>query len=113
LAAGLEKRFELHRDVEVILDGVLSAARDEDDVRDARADGFFNAVLDDRLVDERQHFLRLRFGGREESGAEAGGGEHGLADGSHGRIVTYNADEAACSTRRTCATTSRKSGAAF
>ena len=44
-------------------------------------DRLFDAVLDDRLVDQRQHFLRLRLGGRQETGAEAGGGEDGFADG--------------------------------
>ena len=48
-------------------------------------DRFFDAVLDDRLVDERQHFFRLRLGGRQEPGAETGGGEDGFADGdAHG-----------------------------
>ena len=81
LAARLEKRLELHRDVEVILDRVLAAAGDEDDVVDARRDRFLDAVLNDRLVDERQHFLRLRLGGGQEARAEAGGGEDGFADG--------------------------------
>ena len=80
LAARLEKRLELDRDVEVILDRVLAAAGDEDDVVDAGGDRFLDAVLDDRLVDERQHLLRLRLGGRQEPGAEAGGGEDGFAD---------------------------------
>ena len=44
-------------------------------------DRFLDAVLNDRLVDERQHFLRLRLGGRQEAGAEAGGGKDGFADG--------------------------------
>ena len=88
-AARFEERLELDRDVEVILDRVLAAAGDEDDVVDAGRDRFFDAVLDDRLVDERQHLFRLRFGGREEARAEAGGGEDGFADGRgrHGRIV--------------------------
>ena len=37
-------------------------------------------VLDDGLVHERQHFLRLRLGGRQEPGAQARGGEHGFAN---------------------------------
>ena len=41
-------------------------------------------VLDDRLVDERQHLLGLRLGGGQEARAEAGGGEDGLADLRHG-----------------------------
>ena len=41
---------------------------------------FLDAVLDDRLVDQRQHLFRLRLGGGKEPGAEAGGGEHSFAD---------------------------------
>ena len=43
-------------------------------------DRFLDAVLDDRLVDERQHFLGLRFGRRKEARAQAGGGKNGFAD---------------------------------
>ena len=80
LAARLEERLELDRHVEVILDRVLAAAGDQDDVVDARGDRLFDAVLDDRLVDERQHLLRLRLGRRQEPGAEARGRKHGLAN---------------------------------
>ena len=63
---------------------------DQEDVVDARGDRFLDAVLDDRLVHQRQHFLRLCFGGREKPGAETCGGKHGFSDGGHGGIVTYN-----------------------
>ena len=62
----------------MILDGVLAAAGDEDDVVHARGDGFFDAVLDDRLVDERQHLFRLRFRGWQEAGAKTRRGKYGL-----------------------------------
>ena len=87
LAARLEKRLELDRDVEVIFDRVLAAAGHQDDVVDARRDRLLDAVLNDRLVDERQHFLRLRFGGGQETGAETGGRKDRLADGRHPGIV--------------------------
>ena len=80
LAAALEKRLELLRHVEVILDRVLAAAGDDDDVRDAGVERFLDAVLNGRLVDERQHLLGLRLGGWEKTGAEAGGGEDGLTN---------------------------------
>ena len=35
----------------------------------AGRDGLFDAVLDDRLVDERKHFFWLRLGRGKESGA--------------------------------------------
>ena len=85
LAARLEIRFELHRHVEMILDGVLAAPGDQNDVVDARGDRFLDAVLNDRFVDERQHFFGLRFGGGQEPCAQSGGREDSFADdGSHG-----------------------------
>ena len=76
-----EKALELDVDVEMVLDGVLAAAGDDDDVVDAGLDRFLDAVLNNRLVDEREHFLRLCFGRGKESGAEAGGREDDFADG--------------------------------
>ncbi|MNC89263.1 hypothetical protein D3C83_51710 [compost metagenome] len=66
----------------MILDGVLAAAGDDDDVVDAGGDRLFDAVLDDRLVDEDQHFLGLGFRGREEAGAEPRRGKDGLPNRS-------------------------------
>ena len=87
--------LELDRDVEVILDRVLAAAGDEDDVVDAGRDRFFDAVLNDRLVDERQHFLGLRLGGGKEARAEAGGGKDGFADGEVTRGIVAEDSECA------------------
>ena len=78
LAALFEEALQLDGDVEVILDGVLSAAGDEDDVVDAGGDRLLDAVLDDWLVHERQHFLRLGLGGRKEPRAETRRGEDHL-----------------------------------
>ena len=39
-----------------------------------------DAVLDDRLVDQRQHLLGLRLGRGQEAGAPAGGREDGFTD---------------------------------
>jgi hypothetical protein len=36
--------------------------------------------LNDGLIDQREHFFGLGFGGREEAGAEAGCGENGFAE---------------------------------
>ena len=44
-------------------------------------DGFFDAVLNDWLVDERQHFFRLSFGGGKKPGAETCGREDDFANG--------------------------------
>ena len=73
-AAGFEKRFEFDGDVEMIFDRILPAARDQDDVVDTCRDGFLDAVLNDRLVDQREHLLGLRFGcGKEPRPRPAAG----------------------------------------
>ena len=79
----LEEVLELIRQVEVVLDRALLAGGDDDDLLDARRDGLFDRVLDDRLVDQRQHLLGLRLGRGQEAGAPAGGREYGLSN-AHG-----------------------------
>ena len=79
LAAVLEVVLELEGGVEVILDGALVAAGDEDDLVEPRGHRLLHHVLDGGLVDERQHLLRLGLGGGQEARPEPGRGEHGLA----------------------------------
>jgi hypothetical protein len=43
-------------------------------------DGLFHAILHQRLVDDREHFLGHALGGGQKAGAIAGDGEHALAD---------------------------------
>jgi hypothetical protein len=79
--AGLpEVVLELEGAVEVVLDGPLAPAGDDQDVAQADPDGLLHHVLDGRLVDEGQHLLGLGLGGREEPGAQPGGGDDRLAD---------------------------------
>src|SRR5207302_2463469 len=75
--------FELVGFVEVILDRALVATCDEDHVGDAGGRGLLDRVLDQRFVDDRQHFLRARFRNRQEAGAKAGDGEYRFSDVSH------------------------------
>src|SRR3989442_15400692 len=56
--------------VEVILDGALVAPGDEDHLGDARRGRLLHRVLDQRLVDDRQHLLRARLGHRQEAAAQ-------------------------------------------
>ena len=67
-------------------------------------DGLLDAVLDDRLVHEHQHLLRLRLGGGQEAGAEPGGGEDGLANrAGHAAIVSQESLIAGMRSPRTVA----------
>jgi hypothetical protein len=81
LARLVQVVLELELPVEVVLDGALRAAGDDQDVVDAGGHGFLDHVLDGRLVHDGQHLLGLRLRGRQEAGAEASGRDHGLADG--------------------------------
>ena len=80
MTAPLQEVLQLEAVVEVVFDGALLAAGDDDDLLDPGGHGFLHRVLDDRLVDQRQHLLGLRLGRREDAGAPAGGGEDGFSD---------------------------------
>ena len=88
LARLLERVLELEVAVEVVLDGALAAAGDDEDVGEPGRDRLLHHVLDRRLVDDRQHLLRLALRGREEPRAETGGGDdrllHRLLSSGHG-----------------------------
>jgi len=89
LAASLEQRVQLGRPIEVILDRLLAPSRDDQDVGEPGADRLLDDELDRRRVDQRQHLLGHGLGGRQEPGAEAGGGDDGLA---HLHGVTFMTD---------------------
>ena len=79
--------LELDAAVEVVLDRLLAPAGDDEDVVDPGPHGLLHHVLDGRLVDDRQHLLGLRLGGGQEPGAQAGGGDDGLAHVGHGAVL--------------------------
>ena len=87
LAAILQVVLELEGRVEVILDGALVPAGDEDDLLEARGHRFLHHVLDGGLVHERQHLLGLRLGGGEEARTQPRRGKHGLAHDTHVRTA--------------------------
>ena len=67
-------------DVEIVDQRGFPAAGDEDHLLDPRLARLVDRILDQRPVDDRQQFLRDRLGGGQQAGAEAGDGEHGLAE---------------------------------
>ena len=80
LAAVVQVVLELEGRVEVILDRPLVAARHDDQLTESGGDGLLHHVLDDRLVDDRKHLLRLGLRSREEPRTEARRREDALAD---------------------------------
>ena len=86
VAARRQRGVELEHPVEMILDYALVAPGNEDEMLDAGLLGLIDHILDQRLVDDGQHFLRHRLGGGQDAGAETGDREDGFADfhGSRG-----------------------------
>ena len=78
-AAALERGVEFEAVIEVVFHGAFAASGDDDDVLDAGGHRFFNAVLDDGLVDKSQHLFGYDFGGREKASAEAASRKDHLA----------------------------------
>jgi hypothetical protein len=52
--------LEFKADVEMILNRSFTSACDDDDVLNTGVQHLLNAVLNERLVHERQHLFRLR-----------------------------------------------------
>ena len=71
--------FQLEGDVEMFDQRGLAAAGDHAELLDPGGARLIDRVLDQRLVDDRQHFLWHRLGGGQEARAEAGDRKHGLA----------------------------------
>ncbi len=86
LAPRGKRRIKLVHAVEMILDHALVAAGNEDEMLDAGFLGLVDHILDQRLVDDGQHFLRHCLGRGQYTGAEASDGKDGFAD-FHGRAT--------------------------
>jgi hypothetical protein len=80
LAGGRQGSFEFEVCIEVIFNRALGRARDEDQLGCTGLDCFFDCVLDQRLVDDRQHLLRACLGRRQKTRASARNGKYGGSD---------------------------------
>ena len=78
-----ELALELGIGVEVILDRALRRARDEDQPIRAGVERFFDGVLDQRLVDDRQHLLRRRLRRRQKARSSTRDRKHGCSNAWH------------------------------
>ena len=87
LSPSFERELELEGTVEMVFDGPLRPARDDQDVVEAGVGRFLHDVLDRGSIDQRQHLFRLRLGRGEEACAQACGRDHNLAYGNHHHSV--------------------------
>ena len=69
-ALRFERRLQLRRAVEVILDRLLRGPGDEHEVIDPGRHRLLHRVLDEGLVDDREHLLRECLGRGQEPGAQ-------------------------------------------
>ncbi len=84
----LEGVLKLRRPVEMVFDRLLAAPRYEDQVLDPGCPRFLHCILDKRLVNDREHFLRHSLGRRQEPRSEATHGKHRLTDSlAHGQAA--------------------------
>src|SRR6202030_3022820 len=90
LALRLQHGLELGIAVEMILDGALGTAGDEHQCVGAGGERLVDRILNERLVDDREHFLRAGPGDGEESRAASGDGEYDCLYGfvGHEEMIT-------------------------
>src|SRR6185436_9306864 len=71
---------ELERHVKVVFDGPFMPAGHKDHLPHPGGISLLHGVLDQGLVDDRQHLLRLSLGGWQKARAETRDGEDGFVD---------------------------------
>ena len=76
LALGFQFDFQFVRLVEMVGDGTLAAANDEDQIGNTRCRRLLRRILNQGLVDNGQHFLRIGLGRRKKTSAESCGGKN-------------------------------------
>ena len=72
--------LELDSTVEMIVDRALSSACNKEKLLDTCRFGFLDSVMNERLVDNRQHLLGHRLGRRKKAGSQPGDREDSFAD---------------------------------
>src|SRR5213079_2744205 len=80
LPALQQRTFELRRTVEVVENRVLPLGIDDDQLLEARVERFLDPILQNRLIDQRQHLLGDDLRRRKEARAEARARKHTRAE---------------------------------
>ena len=64
----------------MVFDHMLAAAGDENELPDTRLARLFDGILDDGLVDHRQHFFGNGLGGGQKAGAHPRDRKYGFTN---------------------------------
>ena len=83
-----ELTFQFIGFIEVIFNGPLASTRDKDHVGNACGCGLFHGVLNQRFIDDRQHFFGACLGRGKKTRAQASDRKDGFADFS--RKLTHS-----------------------
>ena len=84
---GGEEFFEVGAGAEVVFNGGLAGRGNDNGAGEAGPQRFFEAVLDDGLVDDGEEFFRDGLGCWEEAGTPSGGGDYYGFDWTQGSHV--------------------------
>jgi len=84
--------FQFKITVKVILDSALAAAGNKDQFGHTGGHRLLYRVLNQRLVDDGQHFLGVCLGGRQEARAHTGNGKDSLANSLCHCFLLYPVD---------------------
>ena len=66
--------------VKMVFDGGFAGSGDDNNVLNSGMQRLFHTLLNEGFVDQRQHLLGLRLGGRQETGTQTRRREYGFAD---------------------------------
>src|SRR5690625_2207044 len=80
---GLEISLELGGAIEMVFDGTLVAAGDKNQLGDARCDGLLDRILNQGLVNDREHFFGHCLGSRQKTRTKAGDWKNSFANRLH------------------------------
>ena len=88
LSGLLQRLLQFGIDIEVVFDTPLAGGRDEDQLLRTCRDRFLHRVLDQRFVDDGEHFLGRRLGRRQKTAAAASDRKDGGAyDGTQRGVL--------------------------
>ena len=80
LAAQFQSPFQIIVIVEVIFQSALAAAGHKNELFDASGARFIHSMLNERAIDQGQHFLGHRLGCRQKACAKTSDGEYGFTN---------------------------------
>ena len=83
--------LKLKRDVEMILNDTFATTSDKNHLLNTRLAGFIHRILDERAVDNRQHFFGNGFGRGQETRSQTSNRKNSFSNGftMHHICLTY------------------------